>query len=92
MLFNIAKGIAHKVPLTNLVLVDSNLCPYLAVLLVAVRYKVGNGIQVPKKRNMIMLTEDFEKFLANEEAKFNNNYDTLARYYRLHLLPEDLED
>lgn len=59
---------AYKVPHTKLVLVDSDLCPYLTALLVAVLYRVGDMILVPKKVNVIAFTEkEFENLLENEE-------------------------
>lgn len=57
MLFDIAKGMVHKVPLTKVVLMDSDLHLYLAALLVAVLYKAGNAICIPKKGNIIALTK-----------------------------------
>lgn len=47
ILFNISKGMAHKVPLSILVQMDSYLHSYLAALLVAALYKVGDAIRVP---------------------------------------------
>lgn len=46
MIFNIAKGMARKVPLTKLVLMDSNLQGYLATLLVVALYKMGDTKRV----------------------------------------------
>lgn len=42
MIFDIAKGMVCKMPLIKLVLMDSDLCPYLAEFLVIVLYKVGD--------------------------------------------------
>lgn len=47
MLFNVAKGMVCKVPVTKLVLMGMDLCSYLAALLVTAFYKVGNAIRVP---------------------------------------------
>lgn len=46
ILFDIAKGMARKVLLIKLVLMDLDLDPYLAVLLVAVLYKARDAIRV----------------------------------------------
>lgn len=87
MLFNIVKDMAHKILLTKLVLIDSDLKPYLAALLVVVLYKVYDMICIPKKGNMIKLIEkEFENFLGNEETKIYNYYSTLLWYYCLHAL------
>lgn len=72
-----------------LVFMDYNLIPYLTVLLVVVLYKVGDLIRIPKKRNVIDLTE---KFLANKGAKIYDNYGALLQDYRLHVLPEEPVD
>lgn len=47
MIFDIAKDMMYKVPLTKLVLMDLDLHPYLTVLLDAALYKVGDAIKVP---------------------------------------------
>lgn len=57
MLFDIAKGIAHMVLLTKLVLMGSNLCPYLAILLIMVQYKTVDAIRVLRMGNIIKLME-----------------------------------
>lgn len=57
MIFDIAKGVDHNVPFTKLVLMDSYLYLHLAALLIVVLHKVGGAICVPKKRNVIALTE-----------------------------------
>lgn len=49
---------AHKVALTKFVPMDLDLRPYLAALLVAVLYKAGNAIWVPKEGNIIILTKE----------------------------------
>lgn len=69
MIFDIKKGIACKVPLSKLVLMNSDLHPYFSVLLVADLCKVGDAIRVLKKGNVIELTEvEFESFLENKGA------------------------
>lgn len=95
MLFEVVKGMTHKIPLTKLVLIDSDLHLCLDALLVVVFYKAGDMIWVPKKGNAIALIEkEFEKFLENEGVKIYNGYGLFSRDYRLHVLfenPEDLE-
>lgn len=66
-------------PLTKVVLIDSELHPYLGALLVGALYKVGDTIRVPKKGDIVKLIEkNFEKSLANEGVKISNNYIILA--------------
>lgn len=57
MLFEVAKGMVRKVPYTKLVLMDLDLHPYLAALLVAALYMVGYATRVPQKGNNIEMTE-----------------------------------
>lgn len=80
---------AHGVPLTKQVLVDLDLCPYLAAFLAAL-YMAGDSIRLPKKGNIIELKEkELEDFPANKGAKIYDKYRTLARDYRLHTMPRE---
>lgn len=90
--FDVMKGMAHKVPLTKLVLIDSDLHPYLAALLVAALYEARDAIIVPSKRNVILFTKKrFENFLANEEAKIYKNYGTVAWNCHFYVLSKEPE-
>lgn len=86
-------GIARNVLLTKLVLIDSDLRPYLATQLVAALYKAGDMIRVSKKGDVTELIEkEHENFLENEGTKIYNNYSILMRDYCLHILLEEPVD
>lgn len=79
MLFNIAKDMAHKMPLIKMVFMDSDPRPHLDELLVAVLYKAWDAICVPEKQNMIeLVAKEFESFLVNETAKIYDSFSMLA--------------
>lgn len=70
MIFNIAKSIVCKMPLTKLDLMNSDLRPYLTALLMVVLCKVEDVIHIPKKKSMIKLVKKkLENFLVNKKAK-----------------------
>lgn len=82
MLLDVAKGMSCKVLLTKLVLMDSDLRPYLAVLLLAMLHKSGDVICIPMKSNIIeLIKKDFNNFLANKGAKIYNNNSILLHDY-----------
>lgn len=56
MLFNLEMGIGREVPLVKLVLMDSDLRPYLAALLAIVPYITVDAIHAPKTRNIVKLS------------------------------------
>lgn len=63
-----------------MVLLDSDLYPCLAVLLVAALYKVGYAIRVPQKASVVKLTEqEFDNFLTSEGSKIYYNYVNLMQ-------------
>ena len=47
LLFNVAKGLARRVPLTKLVALDGDIRPYLASLMVAALHRAGDKLVVP---------------------------------------------
>ena len=47
LLFDVARGLAHRVPLTKLVELDSNVRPYLAALMVAAFVRVHETLTIP---------------------------------------------
>ena len=47
LLFNVARGLARRVPLTKLVELDGDVCPYLTALMVAALARVGETLVVP---------------------------------------------
>ena len=47
LLFNIARGLAHQVPLTKLVELDGDVQPYLAALMVATLMRAHETLTIP---------------------------------------------
>lgn len=93
MLFDVAKDMSHKMSLNKLGLMDTDLRPYLDVLLVVALSKARNAIRWPKKRNVTaLMEEELENFPANEGAKIYDYYGILERDYHLHSIPDDPED
>ena len=52
LLFNVARGLACKVPLNKLVELDGNLRPYLAALMVAMLVWVHETLTIPDTLNL----------------------------------------
>ena len=48
LLFNVTRGLAHRVPLTKLVELDGDVHPYLAALMVAALAWAGETLVVPE--------------------------------------------
>ena len=48
LLFDVARGLARRVPLTKLVKLDGDVQLYLAVLMVAALYRAGETLIVPR--------------------------------------------
>ena len=72
-MFDITQGLARRVPLTKLVELDGNICPYLAALMVAVLAWVGETLVVPEGIQIVMMTrEAFDNMLLKEAGC---NYD-----------------
>lgn len=85
IIFDVAKGISWKVPLIKYVLMHSNLCPYLATLIVAALYITGDATKALKRRKVIKIVEkDFDKFLTNKRVTIYSIIRILAWYYCLH--------
>lgn len=68
ILFDVAKGIAQKVSLTTLVLMDPKLRSYLAALIVAALHEVGDSTHILKKNISELIEIEFKSFVANREA------------------------
>ena len=47
LLFDIARGLAHRVPLTKLVELDGDVRPYLAALMVAALVRAHETLTIP---------------------------------------------
>ncbi len=58
MLNDIARGLAHRVPLTKLVQLDGDVRPYLAALMIAALNKAGDELVVPDTLRIRRLTEE----------------------------------
>jgi hypothetical protein len=64
MLQDIARGLAHRVPLTKMVTIYADVRPYLASLLVAAMYRAGDELVIPADLKLKQITEDtFEEML-----------------------------
>ena len=80
LLFDVARGLAHHVPLTKLVELDSDVHPYLAALMVAALAWVGKTLVVPEGMRISMMTrEAFDNMLLKEARRNYNNYGLVSR-------------
>ena len=80
LLFDVARGLAHRVPLTKLVELDGNMQPYLAALMVAALVRAHKTLTIPdtlKLRQVSM--EAFENMLQAEAGKAYDNYGAISR-------------
>ena len=48
LLFDVAKGLARRIPLTKLVELDQDVRPYLAALMVAAMQRAGQQLTIPR--------------------------------------------
>ena len=77
LLFDVAHGLARRVPLTKLVDLNGDVRPYLAALMVATLAQAGENLVVPEGTRISTMTrEAFDNMLLKEA---NHNYDN----YRL---------
>ena len=73
LLFDVACGLARRVPLNKLVELDGDVCPYLAALMVATLAWAGKTLVVPEgTRISTMIREAFDNMLLKEARR---NYD-----------------
>ena len=80
LLFDVARGLAHRVPLTKLVELDGDIHPYLTALMVATLARAGKTLVVPKgTRISTMAREAFDKMLLKEARRNYNNYGLVSR-------------
>ena len=80
LLFEIACGLAHRVPLTKLVELDGDIRPYLATLMVAALVWVGETLVVPEgTRITMMIREAFDNMLLKEASHNYNNYGLVSQ-------------
>ena len=67
LLLYVAHGLAQRVPLTKLVELDGDICPYLGTLMVVTLVRAGETLVVPKGTRITMMTrEAFDNMLLKE--------------------------
>ena len=75
LLFDVARGLARRIPLTKLVELDGDVHPYLAALMVAALARVGETLVVPEGTRISTMTrEAFDNMLLKEAGRNYNNY------------------
>ena len=75
LLFDVARGLARRVPLTKLVELDSDVRPYLATLMVATLAQVGKTLVAPEGTRISTMTrEAFDNMLLKEAGHSYDNY------------------
>ena len=80
LLFDIARGLARRVPLTKLVELDGDVRPYLAALMVAALVRAHETLVVPDTLQLRRVSlEAFENMLQAEAGKAYDNYGTISR-------------
>jgi len=79
LLFDVARGLARRVPLTKLVALDGDVRPYLASLMVAALHRAKDKLVVPNDLEIQTVTrEQFENMLVREAGKSYDNYGTIS--------------
>lgn len=79
MLFDIARGLARRVPLTKLVALDGDVRPYLASLMVSALHRAGEELVIPEDMKLKRVTrEAFELMLKEEAGRTYDNYGMIA--------------
>ena len=80
LLFDVTRGLAHRVPLTKLVELDGDVHPYLAALMVAALAWVGKTLVVPEGTRISTMTrEAFDNMLLKEAGHNYDNYGLVSR-------------
>ena len=80
LLFDVARGLARRVPLTKLVELDGDVRPYLAALMVAALMRAHETLVVPDTLQLRRVSlEAFENMLQAEAGKAYDNYGTISR-------------
>ena len=75
LLFDVACGLAHRVPLIKLVKLDGDVRLYLTTLMVAALARVGKTLVVPEGTHISMITrEAFNNMLLKEASHNYDNY------------------
>ena len=80
LLFDVARGLARRVPLTKLVELDGDVRPYLAALMVAALVRAHETLVVPDTLQLRRVSlEAFENMLQAEAGKAYDNCGTISR-------------
>lgn len=80
MMYDIAKGLARRVPLTKLVALDGDVRPYLASLMVSALHKAGDELVVPEDMKFRRVTlQQFQNMLDSDAGKAYDNYGMISR-------------
>ena len=75
LLFDIICRLAQRVPLTKLVKLDEDICPYLTMLMVDALVQAGDTLVVPASTWIItMIREAFNNMLLKEAGCNYDNY------------------
>ena len=80
LLFDVARRLAHRVPLTKLVELDGDVRLYLATLMVAALALAGKTLVVPEGTRISTMTrEAFDNMLLKEARHNYDNYRLVSR-------------
>ena len=80
LLFDVTRRLARRVPLTKLVELHGNICPYLTALMLAALVWVAKTLVVPEGIHISMITwETFDNMLLKEAGHNYNNYRLVSR-------------
>ena len=80
LLFDVTRGLAHRVPLTKLVELDGDIGLYLAALMVATLAWVGETLVVPEGMRISMMTREAFNNMLLKEARHNyDNYGLVSQ-------------
>ena len=80
MLFDVARGLARRVPLTKLVALDGDVRPYLASLMVSALHRAKDKLVVPDDMRIERVSaEIFNEMLAKDANRTYDNYGTIAQ-------------
>ena len=80
LLFDVARGLAHQVPLTKLVKLDGDVHLYLAALMVAALVQAGETLVVLEGMRISTMTrEAFDNMLLKEAGHNYDNYGLVSQ-------------
>jgi hypothetical protein len=79
MLFDIARGLARRVPITKLVALDGDVRPYLASLMISAIHRAGDALVIPDDLKLKRVTIDtFNEMIKREAGRTYDNYGMIA--------------